>query len=293
MPELFGLLNINKPAGFTSRDEVNQIQRLVRPCKVGHAGTLDPLATGVLVMCLGRATRLIEYVQRLPKRYIATFELGKTSETEDIEGEVHDVPDAPQPTLAKLEGVLPDFTGTIDQLPPKYSALKLGGKRAYDLARAGKPVDLKPRPISIHKLSVVEYAYPHLVLDISCGSGTYVRSLGRDIAATLGTATVMTALLRSEIGGFRVADAVASKSLDRASLEEQILAPDEKLLSLPRIDLTAEELEEVSHGRLVQDRWSLDVPEIAAFGPSHNLAAIMRPHDTTQLRTLRNFVAPG
>src|SRR5436190_8799230 len=199
---MFGLLNVDKPSGLTSRDVVNRVQRLVKPHKVGHAGTLDPLASGVLVVCVGPATRLIEYVQRMPKRYLATFLLGRRSETEDIEGAVTELTDTPVPTVEQAHGALPNFVGRIQQLPPAFSALKVDGQRAYALARKGETPDLQPRPIEVYSVELVEYSYPQLVLDIRCGSGTYVRSLGRDIARALGTEAVMSALVRTEIGPF-------------------------------------------------------------------------------------------
>ena len=155
---MFGLLNLSKPAGVTSRDLVNRVQRLVKPHKVGHAGTLDPLASGVLVVCLGSATRLIEYVQRMPKRYLATFLLGRQSETEDIEGTVTELVDPPVPTEAQLLAALPNFIGVIQQLPPAFSALKVEGKRAYEMARQGEIPDLKPRPIEVHSIDLIEYS---------------------------------------------------------------------------------------------------------------------------------------
>src|SRR6476661_7210859 len=131
---MFSLLNLCKPAGITSRDVVNRVQRLVKPHKVGHAGTLDPLAIGVLVVCLGPATRLIEYVQRMPKRYHGTFLLGRESDTEDIEGTVRERSDPPVPSRSEIEALIPRFLGDIEQRPPAYPALKVGGRRAYDLA---------------------------------------------------------------------------------------------------------------------------------------------------------------
>src|SRR5262245_7182097 len=171
---MFGLLNIDKPAGVTSRDVVNRVQRLVRPLKVGHAGTLDPLATGVLVVAIGQATRLVEYLQRLPKTYQGTFLLGRTSDTEDIEGTVIELTDTSIPTEQQIQGALPQFLGTIDQTPPAYSALKVSGQRSYDLARRGQAVDLAARPVEIHDLQLVRFAYPELELLIRCGSGTYI-----------------------------------------------------------------------------------------------------------------------
>ena len=147
-----GLLNVDKPAGMTSRDAVDLVQRLARPAKVGHAGTLDPLATGVLVICVGAATRLIEYVQRMPKRYVGTFLLGRSSTTEDIEGQVTLLSDPPIPAAAQIEAATEKFVGSLLQRPPAFSALKVAGKRAYDLARRGEAVELKPRPVEVYAL---------------------------------------------------------------------------------------------------------------------------------------------
>src|SRR4051794_35109294 len=157
---MFGLLNIDKPAGLTSRDVVNVVQRLVRPHKVGHAGTLDPLATGVLVVAIGPATRLVEYIQRMAKSYRAVFLLGRTSDTEDIEGKVAELPQAPVPNIEQIESATPRFVGMIDQRPPVYSALKVGGRRAYELARRGETIELAPRRVEVHSIDIVRYAYP-------------------------------------------------------------------------------------------------------------------------------------
>jgi tRNA pseudouridine55 synthase len=142
---MFGLLNLNKPSGITSRRVVDRVQRLVRPDKVGHAGTLDPLACGVLVVGIGQATRLVEYVQEMPKHYSATFLLGRTSTTEDVEGRVTELAGARPPARAELERAVRELTGQIEQRPPSFSALKIAGQRAYDLARAGDEVELAPR----------------------------------------------------------------------------------------------------------------------------------------------------
>src|SRR4051794_5854504 len=159
---MFGLLNIDKPAGLTSRDVVNVVQRLVRPHKVGHAGTLDPLATGVLIVALGPATRLVEYVQRMAKTYQATFLLGRTSDTEDVEGTVMELDRAPIPNAHEIDAALPAFVGTIQQTPPAYSALKVAGRRAYQMARRGEAVELAARPVEIHGIEVIRYDYPEL-----------------------------------------------------------------------------------------------------------------------------------
>ncbi|HEY2760774.1 MAG TPA: tRNA pseudouridine(55) synthase TruB, partial [Pirellulales bacterium] len=169
---LFGLLILDKPPGQTSRWVVDQVQRLVRPAKVGHAGTLDPLATGVLIVCVGPATRLIDYIHQLPKQYRAEFLFGRASSTEDITGEVSELSDPPQPTRDKIESALRKFTGEIQQRPPAFSALKVAGQRAYKLARQGKEVALAPRPVSIHNITLLDYVYPTLTLDVTCSTGT-------------------------------------------------------------------------------------------------------------------------
>ncbi len=149
-----GLLNLNKSSGMTSRRAVDIVQRLVRPAKAGHAGTLDPLASGVLVVCVGAATRLIEYVQQMPKHYTGTFLLGRHSPTEDIEGEVTLLDNPPVPSLDAILAAACTLTGTIQQRPPDFSALKVQGRRAYDLARRGETVDLQPRTIVVHSIAV-------------------------------------------------------------------------------------------------------------------------------------------
>lgn len=247
----FGILSVNKPSSWTSRDVVNRVQRLVRPAKAGHAGTLDPLATGILLVCVGKATRLISYVQQLPKTYDATFLLGRTSASDDIETEVQELSAAPIPTLAQIEAQLPAFTGVIDQRPPAYSAIKVAGRRAYQLARQGEAIELEPRPVEIHNMKLLDYEYPSLRLKIECGSGTYVRSLGRDLAGSLGTSAVMSALTRTAIGSFCVDEAVSVEELDEQSIRKNLTAPLSALSQLAQVQLNAAQLEVIRHGRRV------------------------------------------
>jgi len=271
---MFGLLNLNKPRGISSRAAVDVVQRLVRSNKAGHAGTLDPLASGILVVCVGGATRLIEYVQQLPKRYLAEFQLGQESPTEDIEGEITLRPNDPQPTLAEIEAVLPQFTGQILQRPPAFSALKVAGKRAYDLARQGKEVTLQPRPIDVFSIVIQAYNYPTLTLDIRCGSGTYVRSLGRDLAEALGTAAVMSNLVRTEIGDFTLATAVSPDVLTTTNLAEHLLPADRAVQRLPRVTITSEEMIELGHGRSISLRGT-ETEEYAALSTTGKLVAVL------------------
>jgi tRNA pseudouridine55 synthase len=249
---LTGLLNINKPHDVTSRDVVNHVQQLVRPAKAGHAGTLDPLATGVLVVCVGSATRLIEYVQEQPKTYFAKFLLGRESETEDIESPSVELVGSPQPSRSEVDAVLPQFLGQILQRPPIYSALKVQGKRAYALARRGQAVELAPRPIVIHRLIVRDYEYPRLSLEVECGSGTYIRSLGRDIAVALGTGAVMSELERTAIGRFKVTDASQLTELTSDTIAGLLQPPLCAVEHYPQLKLQPAEIVDLCHGRPVR-----------------------------------------
>jgi tRNA pseudouridine55 synthase len=278
-----GVVNIDKPAGKTSREVVDIVKRLVRPGRTGHAGTLDPLATGVLVVCVGAATRLIEYVQREPKRYRATFQFGRSSPTEDIEGEVTILPDAPRPARDEIVAAAARLTGEIMQRPPIYSALRVGGKRSYDLARAGREVELAARPITIHAIEVIEYDYPELVLDIRCGSGTYVRSLGRDLAESLGTAAVMSALVRTEIGPFHLADAWRADQLAGENHEAWLRPMRDAARGLPAVTLDTNQIETIGHGRFLDFSVRADMRadaasalELAAVNEAGDLIAILK-----------------
>ena len=276
---MFGFLNIHKPMGKTSRDAVNHIQRMVRPIKVGHGGTLDPLATGVLVVAMGPATRLIEYVQAQPKTYRGTFRLGESSNTEDLEGEIKVLTEPPIPSRQDIERVRPTFVGSIRQIPPAYSAIKIDGKRAYKLARQGSELELSARTIEIYDLEVLSYEYPHLELEIRCGSGTYIRSLGRDFARALGTEAVMTSLVRTSIGDFRLEDALNLESLQPEALPPSLIQPDRALASHATITLDPTQLRQLQNGRPV------GLPQISqnessgplAFDEQQRLQAILRP----------------
>jgi len=273
--QLCGILNLNKPSGVTSREAVNQVQRLVRPAKIGHTGTLDPLASGVLVLCLGTATRLVEYVQRMPKTYHATFLLGRYSDTEDIEGHITVLPDPPIPTLQQAEAVLANFQGTILQQPPVYSALKIRGRRACDLARQGKPVELETRSITIEELKIHNYNYPQLTLDIKCGSGTYVRSLGRDIGLALGTAAVMSSLERTAVGCFDITQAEILEQLKHSVIVNKLLPATCAVNLLEKITLTETQQERIVRGMSIEQPPGISDTEVAALNTNGQLVAIL------------------
>jgi len=287
--ELFGLLNVDKPAGVSSRKIVNDVQRLIRPVKIGHAGTLDPLATGVLILCLGRATRLVPYLQQQTKEYVATFLLGRRSETDDVEHEVIELPDPPVPTLQEIEAALPQFIGEIQQRPPAFSAVKVSGRRAYKMARRGKQVELAARQVTIYEIVLIEYDYPRLVLSMRCGSGTYVRSVGRDLAAALGTATVMSALRRTAIGDFRVEEACQADALTSELVGSQLLPPALAVQQLPFVMVDESEIQRLRTGLSITRPDHGLAGDIAATAADGRLISILSI-DGDQLRPLRNFV---
>ncbi|MBA61278.1 MAG: tRNA pseudouridine(55) synthase TruB [Planctomycetaceae bacterium] len=286
---VFGILNVDKPQAMTSRDVVNVVQRLIRPVKVGHAGTLDPLATGVLVLPVGRATRLTELIHSVSKTYIGTFELGKVSDTEDIEGEVisRDISDIPDPE--NVQAVVSSFAGIQQQMPPAYSALKVNGMRAYDLARSGQKVELKSRQIQVFRIEVLVYEFPVLIIEIECSSGTYIRSLGRDIGEQLQTGAVMTALQRTRIGHFEVEQAVAPDFNTVDAVAAALRNPLDILSGFHRTVLHQQQQEELYHGRRIELQ---DVPDDLTLGVSANqqlLSVLQRVNDTETFKPTKNF----
>ncbi len=271
----FAFLNIDKPAGVTSRVVVDRVARLVGGTKVGHCGTLDPLATGVLVLAMGPATRLASFVQRMPKQYTATFLLGRESATDDIEGEVTLRGDDPVPSTGEIVAALPRFTGAIEQRPPVYSAVKVRGRRAYRAARAGETLDLKARTVHVYRLELVRYEYPELTLAIECGGGTYVRSLGRDLASTLGTAAAMSALVRSGVGSFRLEAACKLADLNAGNLAQHLLPPATALGALPKLLVSEAEARRLRSGLSIDRDSSVGDGEVAALDAAHELVAIL------------------
>jgi len=198
-----GLLVLDKMTGMTSRDALNRAAGwLPRGAKFGHAGTLDPLATGVLVGCVGQATRLVEFVQAMPKVYRATIALGATSDTDDADGELTPSPTAREVTRAEVEAALAEFVGEIAQVPPRYSAARVAGSRAHALARKGREVDLAPRVVRVDQIDVLSFGNSEIEVEIRCGKGTYIRSIARDLGERLGCGGYIKALRRTAIGPF-------------------------------------------------------------------------------------------
>lgn len=223
-----GILLIDKPSGWTSFDVVAKVRGMVKretglkKPKVGHTGTLDPLATGLLVLCLGDYCKRAGEFSKLDKVYEVTMKLGQTSTTGDEEGEKSTI-NSIQPTLEAIQAVLEQFTGEIMQTPPSYSAVKVNGQRAYKLAREGKEVVIKPRKVQIHSIQNVSYTYPEVKFTTKVSSGTYIRSLVQDIGEKLGTGAYMSGLVRSEVGEFKLKDAVPMDGLDAEVIKNSLL----------------------------------------------------------------------
>jgi tRNA pseudouridine55 synthase len=275
--ELAGLINLNKPVGMTSRQAVDIVSRLAATGRVGHAGTLDPLASGVLVVCIGWATRLVSHVQDQRKVYHAEFLLGCTSDTDDTTGTVQERAVTAPPDRAQIESGLRPFVGRVLQVPPSHSAVHVAGRRAYHLARRGLPVDLAPREVDIYRLELNAYDYPRLSVDIECGSGTYVRAIGRDLGAALGCGAVMSGLERRAIGAFRVESSIHPADLTRCNLREFLIPPLAAVSHRPQFRCSPADLASLRNGRsIVVD--SLDTGQdtalVAVVDPAGRLAAL-------------------
>jgi tRNA pseudouridine55 synthase len=276
-----GLLNVDKPSGWTSRKVVDRVQRLVRPAKVGHAGTLDPMATGVLVICIGSATRLTQYIHQQPKSYRARFRFGVASDTDDVTGNLVDVAGAAPVSRQQLEDVLPEFLGPIEQVPPRYSAVHVKGQRSHALARKGIAMDIPARIVTVHELRLAAFEPPEFELDIECGSGTYIRSLGRDLGMRLNSSAVMCRLVRTAVGPFRLESAVAADGLNRHPLDDFLLPAAMAVDHLQKRFATPEEVAHVAFGRalpcLPGDRF-LDREHVAVLNAIGDVVAVTEYH---------------
>src|SRR6187200_2572026 len=261
-PGLDGILVVAKPAGPTSHDVVALVRRLAATKRVGHGGTLDPFAAGVLPVFLGHGTRVVEYHLGDRKAYRATVCFGASSTTDDLEGELTPAP-GPPPTRAQVEAALPGLTGVISQRPPAYSAVKVGGRRAYAMARAGETVELALREVTIHSLDLVSWeetdpGRPIAVLDMTCSAGTYVRALARDLGEMLGSGAYLGALTRTASGPFTIDDATpldeirAAAAESPSGLQDVLLPIDTGLDSFPVVILNADELVAVAKGQFIR-----------------------------------------
>ncbi len=251
----FGILVVDKPVGPTSHQIVSIVRRGTGIRKVGHAGTLDPRASGVLVLCLGQATRLSEYLSTSEKRYLAVIRFGASTRTYDSEGDiVHETGSAPK--RKDIEEALSEFRGEISQVPPPYSAIKVQGKRAYQLAREGKPPELDARKVIIHELKLISYKKPDLSLEIECSAGTYIRSIAHDLGEMLSTGAHLAELKRLKAGPFSIDDAIPLPKLEVGLMvdkwERYVIPAADALPDFPVVKISQENLELIRHGHSIQ-----------------------------------------
>jgi tRNA pseudouridine55 synthase len=294
-PGLDGILVVDKPIGPTSHDVVGLVRRLAATKRVGHGGTLDPFASGVLPVFLGKATRVVEFHLADRKAYRATVCFGASSTTDDLEGEM--VPaEVPAPDRAAVEAALPVFTGPIQQRPPAYSAIKVAGRRAYAMARAGETVELAERSVTIHALELVswdetESDRPIAILDVACSAGTYIRALARDLGEHLGSAAYLGALRRTGAGSFAEAGAIALDDVRAAAANGPeglipLLRPiDQGLDRFPSVALTIAEIAAVARGQFVRPAAGFEpgAERYRLLAPSGALAAIATDAGTGRL----------
>lgn len=272
-----GLVLIDKPAGITSHDVVARVRKLLATKKVGHAGTLDPMATGLLVLGVGSATKLLTFLVGLDKTYQATIRLGATTISDDADTEILQRADPKKLGLLTPEVISAEvakLTGEIEQVPSAVSAIKVAGRRAYDLVRQGERVELKARRVTVSEFSIESIQrgsdFIDLMVEVSCSSGTYIRALARDLGDALGVGGYLTSLRRTRVGGFRVEDA---NSLTAASLSLLPLAEAARAV-LPAIELSEQEVSDIRHGKRIAGGPQA-FPQLAAFGPDGDLIAVL------------------
>jgi len=250
-----GVLVIQKPQNWTSHDVVNKARRLLQEKKIGHTGTLDPLATGVLVLCVGKATKIVRYLEADDKEYIAELKLGATTDTLDSAGSILETREYAPPTRDDIQHALERFRGTILQRPPAYSALKVSGVPSYRLARQGTILEHEERPVTISEITLLEYRDPLVRFSVTCSKGTYIRTLCADIGAFLGAGAHLTALVRTRSGRFRIEHALDLEQLARkASLglaEQTLLSLSDALGSFAAVTVDASDALRISHGNTI------------------------------------------
>jgi tRNA pseudouridine55 synthase len=276
-----GILNVDKPSGMTSHDVVAWVRRLTDQRKVGHAGTLDPMATGVLLLCLGQATRVAEYLMAGRKQYRAVVRLGASTDTYDADGAITQTVQSFHLTRDQIADALSAFHGVSQQVPPQYSAIRHEGRHLYELARRGIAVETPPRTVEIETIELVAWESPHLTFDVTCSPGTYVRSLAHDLGQVLNVGGYLTALTRLASGTWQLQDAITLDDLQRAvgaGRWTHFLHPlDAGLQGFERVDLPASLARKVSQGQPILLDHSLDASLIRAYAPDDSLVAILQP----------------
>lgn len=252
---LHGWLNLDKPQGITSTQAIGRVRRILNAQKLGHAGTLDPLATGILPIALGEATKTIQFAQDRDKVYSFTVQWGAATNTDDSEGTIIKTSDK-RPAEADILALLPRFIGDIEQTPPQFSAIKIDGERAYDLAREGQVVEIKSRPVTVYDLHMTAFEGDSATFELHCGKGTYVRSIARDLGDLLGCYGHVTVLRRLAVGGFNVENSITLDLFEKMmvnSAPDQVLLPVETVLDdIPALAMTAEEISRIRQGQTLK-----------------------------------------
>jgi len=252
MPSMDGILNISKATGMTSHDVVAQIRKLLKQKRVGHAGTLDPAASGVLPICVGQGTRVAEYLSESGKAYQAEILFGTVTDTYDAEGVILRTHDTATLMLSKIEELLPQFLGPQMQMPPHYSAIKLQGQPAYKRMRAGEEITLTARPVTLYQLHILDWQAPRLTLAIDCSKGTYIRSLAYDLGERLGYGAHLSALIRTRSGPFILSESVTleqvAQAVENNTIGQLLTAADSVLQQYPALHLDAATVERILHG---------------------------------------------
>ncbi|HXU67695.1 MAG TPA: tRNA pseudouridine(55) synthase TruB [Polyangia bacterium] len=242
-----GVVVVDKPGGMTSFDVVARVRRVFGERRVGHTGTLDPMATGVLPVCLGEATKLVPFLMSGDKAYEAELRLGVTTDSADATGTVTSETSAAQVSRADVERAIPGFVGTIQQTPPMHSAVRVGGKRLYEFARAGVEVERAARPVVVHAIELLAFESPTVRILVRCGKGTYIRALAADLGAVLGVGAHLTALRRTQVGPFAIAQAV---TLEALAATTPLLSPAEALADHATVPLDEAQTRDVRAGKL-------------------------------------------
>jgi len=286
-----GVIAVDKPVGVTSRRVVDAVAKALGLKTVGHAGTLDPLARGVVVVCVGHATKLVDYLHELPKHYTSAFLLGRSSPSDDLETPI-EVEESPVvPTRDAIEAALPTFRGEILQRPCDYSAVHVDGKRAYALARKGREFAIDSKRVRIDRLEITGYEWPRLALDVECSSGTFIRAIGRDLAEALGTKAVMESLVRTAVGPFTLDRAIALDAVTPESARAALLPATAAVAHLPAITLPADTLAGAIRGDLLDI--DATATAVSAFDDAGDLVGILRRHESGRHRLKPNFFGLG
>lgn len=285
-----GWLNLDKPQGLTSTQALGRVRRILNAQKLGHAGTLDPLATGILPIALGEATKTIPYAQDADKVYSFTVQWGEARDTDDCEGDVIGTSDK-RPTRAEIEALIPRFIGDIEQTPPRFSAIKIDGQRAYDLARKGEEVEIKSRTVSVYELALLDVTADSATFELECGKGTYVRAIARDMGQILGCLGHVTALRRLAVGGFTEDNAISLDVFEKmmqSATPDQVLLPVETVLDdIPALAMTDAEISRIRQGQTLKFLSRPDYDHLSVAGVDDMTYLVLAVGDNKPLALLQ------